>query len=78
MISSQRSLDKKKDRSGDLLVFTRLGITEHTLQRHNTVYSIQIFPEKDLRGLSPNFNIHVSVNYLYIPTIGLPILQENM
>jgi hypothetical protein len=32
-----------------------------------------------MRGLSPNFNIHVSVSNLYIPTIGLPIvLQENM
>jgi hypothetical protein len=32
-----------------------------------------------LRGLSPNSTIHVSVNDLYIPTIGLPIaLQENI
>jgi hypothetical protein len=38
-----------------------------------------IFPEKELRGVSPNFLIHVSVSDLYIPTIGLPILlQENM
>jgi hypothetical protein len=49
------------------------------VQRHNTEYSKQIFPEKELRGHSPNFHIHVSVNHLYIPTIGLPILlQENM
>ncbi len=27
-----------------------------------------------LRGPVPNFYIHVSVIYLYIPTIGLPIL----
>jgi hypothetical protein len=34
-----------------------------------------MFPEKELRSLSP---IHVSVSDLYIPTIGLPILlQEN-
>jgi hypothetical protein len=34
---------------------------------------------KELRGLSPNFHIHVSVSDLYIPRIGLPILlQENM
>ncbi len=26
----------------------------------------QIFPEKELRGHSPNFHIHVSVSYLYI------------
>jgi hypothetical protein len=25
----------------------------------------QIFPEKEYRGLSPNFHIHVSVNELY-------------
>ncbi len=38
-----------------------------------------MFPEKELRGFSPNFHIHVSVSYLYISTIGRPILlQENM
>jgi hypothetical protein len=37
----------------------------------------QIFPEKELRGHSPNFHIHVSVSDLYIPTIDLAIfLQE--
>jgi hypothetical protein len=47
-----------------------------TLQRHNTE---NVFPEKKLRSLSPNFHIHVSVSDLYIPTISLPILlQENM
>ncbi len=30
--------------------------------------------KKKLRGLSPNFHIHVSVSDFYIPTIGLPIL----
>ncbi len=50
-----------------------------TLQGHNTENSKQIFPEKELRGLSHNFHIHVSVSDLYSPTIGLPILlQENM
>jgi hypothetical protein len=29
----------------------------------------QIFLEKEYRGLSPNFHIHVSVSELYIPTI---------
>jgi hypothetical protein len=47
-----------------------------TLCRHNTKNSKQIFPEKELHGLSPNFDIHVSVSDLYIPTICL--LQENM
>ena len=45
-----------------------------TLQRQNTEISKQIFPEKEYRGLSPNFHIHVSVMDLYIPTIGLSIL----
>ncbi len=43
------------------------------LQRHNTKNLKQIFLKKELRGHSPNFQIHVSVNDLYIPTIELPI-----
>jgi hypothetical protein len=49
-----------------------------TLQRKNTEISKQIFPEKVYRGLSPNFHIHTSVSDLYIPTIGLPILLEEI
>jgi hypothetical protein len=45
-----------------------------TLLRHNTENSKQIFPEKELYGLSPYFHIHVSVSDLYVPWIGLPIL----
>ncbi len=49
------------------------------LQRNNTKNSKQIFPEKELCGLSPNFHIHVSVSDIYIPAIGLSILlQETM
>jgi hypothetical protein len=44
------------------------------LQRHCTKKSKQLFPEMKLRGLVPNFHIHVSVSDLYIPTIGPPIL----
>ncbi len=37
-----------------------------------------VFPEKELRGLSPNFHIHVSVSDLYFPMFGTPIfLQQN-
>jgi hypothetical protein len=36
-----------------------------TLQRTNTENWKQIFPEKELRGLSSNFHIHVSVSDLY-------------
>jgi hypothetical protein len=47
-----------------------------TLQRQNTEHFKQIFQKKELSGLSPNFHIQV---FMYIPTIGLPILlQENM
>jgi hypothetical protein len=49
-----------------------------TLQRHKTEILNQMFPEKELRGYSPNSYIHVSVIDLYVPLIGLPILlQEN-
>jgi hypothetical protein len=40
------------------------------LQRHKTKNIKQIFPEEELRGLSPNYHIHVSVSVLHIPTIG--------
>jgi hypothetical protein len=47
-------------------------------ERSNAEYLKQVFLEKELRGLSPSFHIHVSVT-AYIPMIGLPILrQENM
>jgi hypothetical protein len=46
--------------------------------RHNTKNSKQTFPQKDFRGLSPNFHIHVFLSDLYLPAIGLPmLLQEN-
>ncbi len=50
----------------------------HTLQRQNTEISKQIFPEKEYRDLSPNFHIHASVTDLYIPTMGHPILLEEI
>ncbi len=34
------------------------------LQRQNTKISKQIFPEKEYRGLSPNFHIYASVSDL--------------
>jgi hypothetical protein len=52
--------------------------TADTLQIQNTEISKQILPEKEYRGLSPSFHIHASVSYLYIPTIGLPILLEEI
>ncbi len=40
------------------------------LRAHFNENSIYVFPEKELRGLSPNFHIHVSVSDLYIPRIS--------
>jgi hypothetical protein len=48
------------------------------LQRQNAENLKQIFPEKEYRGLSPNFHIHVSLSELYIPTMGLPFLLEKI
>ena len=60
----------------------RMGVNqttrEYTLQRQNAENLKQIFPEKEYRGLSPNFHIHVSVSELYIPTMGLPVLLEEI
>jgi hypothetical protein len=50
------------------------SLTLHT-ERKNPIL---VFPEKELRGLSPNFHIHVSVSDLYILRIGQHIfLQQN-
>jgi hypothetical protein len=39
---------------------------------------VYVFPEMKMRGLSPNLHTRVSVNDLYIPKIGPPVLlQQN-
>jgi hypothetical protein len=48
------------------------------LQRQNAENLKQKFPEKEYRGISPNFHIHVSVSKLYIPTMGLSFLLEEI
>ncbi len=45
-------------------------------QPHCIEIWIYVIPEKELRGLSPNFNIHVSVIDLYIPPFGPPIFLQ--
>ena len=60
----------------DNVVFIKKG--KYTQRRTNTKNSKQIFPEKELRGHSPNFRIHVSVSDLYIPMIHLPILLQEI
>jgi hypothetical protein len=49
-----------------------------TLLRTNTENLKRIFPEKELCGHRPNFHIHVSVSDLYIPTLDLPILLQEI
>ena len=49
-----------------------------TLQRQSAENLKQIFPEKEHRGHSPNFHIHVSVSDLYVSTMGLPFLLEEI
>ncbi len=51
-------------------------------ETHCNESSIYVFPEKELRGISPNFHIQVSASYLYIyifscSRIGKPILGIN-
>ncbi len=54
------------------------GRPEVHLRLHFKEIWICVFPEKELRGLSPSFHSHVSVSDLYIPTFGPPILlQQN-
>ena len=48
------------------------------LWRTNTKNSKQIFPEKEFRGHNRTFHSHVSVRYLYITTINLPILPQEI
>jgi hypothetical protein len=45
--------------------------------RHFTENSKQYYQKMKLRGLVSNFFIHIYVSYLYIPTIGPPILQSH-
>ncbi len=47
--------------AGRVLIFFILHCNE------NPIY---VFPEKELRGLSANFHIYVSLIDLYIPRIG--------
>jgi hypothetical protein len=47
-----------------MLIF-HFPLARATMQGHNTENLKQIFPEKELRSLSPNFHIHVAVSDLY-------------
>ena len=67
----------KKTKCPPLKYITNVG-KGYKLQRTNTEYSKKIFPETELRGHSPNFHIHVSVSDLYISTIDLPVLLQEL
>jgi hypothetical protein len=54
------------------------AISESAYSCHTAKTQYRKFPEKELRGLSPTFHIHVSETDLYIPTIGLPILLQEI
>jgi hypothetical protein len=60
-----------------------LGLALRNLTKHHTAKNQYrkleiIFPEKELRGHSPNFHIHVSESDLNILTIDLPILLQEI
>jgi hypothetical protein len=55
--------------SGQRSLFTLNSVTSIN-SPHCPENQIYVFPEKELRGLSPNSYIHVSVSDLYIPRIG--------
>ncbi len=52
--------------------------TVSELQRTSPENWTQIFPKKEFRSHRPNFYIHVFVSDLYIPTIDLPILLQEI
>jgi hypothetical protein len=60
------------NKSGDILE------QAHALQRTNTENLKQMFPEKELCSHSPNFHILLYVSVLYIPTIDLSILLQEI
>ncbi len=63
--------------SKDIRIFVETHSFLGALQRQNAENFKQILQEKEYRGLSPNFHIHVSVSEFYIPTMGLPVLLRN-
>ncbi len=70
---------KDKNNKNNANIFSSFTYEKYTLQRQNAENLKQIFPEKEYRGLSPNFQIHVSVSELYvILTMGLPFLLEEI
>jgi hypothetical protein len=61
-----------------VLIYTYSGTCASTLQRTNIENLKQTFPEKELLGHNPNFHIRVSVSDIYIPTVDLAILLQEI
>jgi hypothetical protein len=72
------SIDIRVDPSSPLYNVFKCLTVHHIISLQNAENLKQIFPEKEYRGLGPNFHIHVSVSELYIPTMGLPFLLEEI
>ncbi len=70
---SHRKITGKKGILG--LEYAKVSIH---IVKNNTKNWKQIFPDKELRGQSPYFHIHLSVRDLYIPMIELPILLQEI
>jgi hypothetical protein len=75
------SAEKKKHE----IKLSNHSLSEKSNKYHNTLQKIQYrkFETKILRkgiarSCSPNFHIHVSVSHLYIPTIDLSILLQEI
>jgi hypothetical protein len=66
-------------------VRTVINVNMHVTRRerglgykHCNENPIYVLPEKELRGLGPNFYIHVSVSSLYIQRIGPHIFLQQI
>ncbi len=81
MLEKKKMLDWTEDErigpGDDLTSQPPLGIIFHTAKTKYRYFETNI-PRKGISGLSPNFHIHASVSDSYIPTIGLPILLEEI
>ncbi len=63
-----QDLDKKSQSiSHTATLGENVRICRNSIMHYKEIW-IYVFPEKELRGLSPNFHIQMSVSDLYIPT----------
>jgi hypothetical protein len=66
--NSSKALEalEKRTKHKDIQVILHSEIYKNIHCNENPIY---VFTEKELRGLSPDFHIHVSVSNLYTPRI---------